>query len=130
MYSSINDVFLFIFVIASGEIDILRVRLKHYYKAQLTLSCENPMSMIEQHFEYIAVIDFEATCNHNQGSHFPHEIIEFPIVLIDVPKREIVRNFKLLIMCETIRWTGYLLGRQISIVLSADNEAYSVEFLH
>lgn len=81
----------FCFVIASGEIEIRRMRLKHYYKAQLTLSSENPLDMIEQHFEYIAVIDFEATCEHNQGNHFPHEIIEFPIVLIHVPKRAIVR---------------------------------------
>ena len=78
-------------MIASGEIEIRRMRLKHYYKAQLTLSSENPLGMIEQHFEYIAVIDFEATCEHNQGNHFPHEIIEFPIVLIHVPKRTIVR---------------------------------------
>jgi len=74
----------------SGDIEIRRVRLKHFYKAQLTLGSENPLPLIEQHFEYIAVVDFEATCELNAGNHFPHEIIEFPIVLINVPKRTIV----------------------------------------
>ena len=46
--------------------------------------------MIEQQFEYIAVVDFEATCTNNQGNSYPHEIIEFPIVLIDVQQRTIV----------------------------------------
>jgi len=46
--------------------------------------------LIEQHYEYIAVVDFEATCNANQGTTFPHEIIEFPIVLIDTKQKTIV----------------------------------------
>ena len=74
----------------SGELEIRRIRLKHHYKAQLTFGYENALKMIEQHFEYIAVVDFEATCDHNQGNHFPHEIIEFPIVLIDVQQQAIV----------------------------------------
>ena len=75
----------------SGSIEIRRVRLKHFYKAQIMMSSENPLAIIEQHFEYIAVIDFEATCDQNQGNNFLHEIIEFPVVLIHVPKRAIVR---------------------------------------
>ena len=80
------------FALASGEIEIRRLRLKHFYKAQITLGLENPMKMIEQHFEYIAVVDFEATCERNQGNNFPHEIIEFPIVLIDVRQQAIVSS--------------------------------------
>lgn len=49
------------------------------------------MQMIQQHFQYIAVVDFEATCHANQGNSYPHEIIEFPIVLIDVERKMIVR---------------------------------------
>lgn len=77
-------------MISSGEIEIRRFRLKHYYKAQLTFRCENPLNMIEQYYEYIAVVDYEATCDFNQGNNYPHEIIEFPIVLIDVQKQIIV----------------------------------------
>ncbi|CAF0825450.1 unnamed protein product [Adineta ricciae] len=78
----------------NGEIEIRRLRLKHFYKAQITLGFESPMKMIEQHFEYIAVVDFEATCERNQGNNFPHEIIEFPIVLIDVRQQAIVDKFR------------------------------------
>lgn len=77
-------------MISSGEIEIRRIRLKHYYKAQLMLGSENPMQMIQQHFEFIAVVDFEATCDDNQRHNYPHEIIEFPIVLINVQQRMIV----------------------------------------
>lgn len=86
------------FIEISGSIEIRRVRLKHFYKGQLLLGLENPFSSIEQDFEYIAVVDFEATCDYNQGNSFPHEIIEFPIVLIHVPKRAIVRNYFLLLI--------------------------------
>ncbi len=55
--------------------------------------CENPLIMIEQHFEYIAVVDFEATCDTNQGNNYPHEIIEFPIVLINVQQQTIVMHY-------------------------------------
>jgi 3'-5' exoribonuclease 1 len=48
--------------------------------------------MIEQDFEYIAVVDFEATCQQQQEKDFPNEIIEFPIVLIDVQKQMIVND--------------------------------------
>jgi len=81
---------IYLFVIASGEIEIRRLRLKHYYKAQLTFGCENPFKMIEQHFEYIAVVDFEATCEENPGKNYRNEIIEFPLVLIDVKQQAIV----------------------------------------
>ncbi len=49
--------------------------------------------MIEQPFEYIAVLDFEATCEENAGKNYQNEIIEFPIVLIDVKQQAIVNYF-------------------------------------
>ncbi|CAM4920348.1 unnamed protein product [Rotaria socialis] len=81
-------------VSTSGEIEIRRLRLKHHYKAQLMLGHENPFKMIQQHFEYIAVVDFEATCDNNQRNNYPHEIIEFPIVLINVQQQMIVDKFQ------------------------------------
>jgi 3'-5' exoribonuclease 1 len=48
---------------------------------------------IEQHFEYIAVVDFEATCEEKPGNNFRNEIIEFPIVLINVKEQTIVNYF-------------------------------------
>ena len=48
--------------------------------------------MIEQHFDYIAVVDFEATCDGVPDTNYQHEIIEFPIVLIDVQQQTIVNR--------------------------------------
>jgi len=42
--------------------------------------------------DYILVIDFECTCT-NDNSLELMEIIEFPIIVIDVKKREIANTF-------------------------------------
>lgn len=74
-----------------GQKEILKKRLKNYYKkrnmkrAKLKIDGKTP-------YDYIAVIDFEATCDENNPS-YRHEIIEFPIVLVDVDKMEIVDKF-------------------------------------
>lgn len=39
--------------------------------------------------DYLCVIDFEATCEEGERE-YPHEIIEFPVVLVDVAKQKIV----------------------------------------
>ena len=44
-------------------------------------------------FDYICVIDFEATCIETNPLDYPHEIIEFPIVLINMKTMQIVRIF-------------------------------------
>ena len=79
-------------MINSGTIDILRTRLKSHQKAKLTFNCENGLARIEQPFRYIAVIDFEATCDQQSPLPYPHEIIEFPLVLIDTKQQIIVRE--------------------------------------
>jgi 3'-5' exoribonuclease 1 len=81
----------------SGEIDIRRIRLKHHQHLELKFGSNNPLKMIEQHFEYIAVVDFEATCDERQGNNYKHEIIEFPIVLINVQEQTIVNDFNQLV---------------------------------
>ncbi|CAF4270943.1 unnamed protein product [Adineta steineri] len=85
--------FYFSFTIISGDMDIRRIRLKHYYKYELTFQCKNPLTMIDQQFEYIAVVDFEATCE-DQQDNYQNEIIEFPIVLINVQQQTIVDKFQ------------------------------------
>lgn len=75
-----------------GEIDIRRMRLKHQSISELKFGCQNPPSMIEQQLEYIAVVDFEATCEQHRNN-YQNEIIEFPIVLINVQEQTIVKLF-------------------------------------
>lgn len=43
--------------------------------------------------ERLVVIDFEATCSED-GEIFPQEIIEMPCVVIDVPSRTIVKDWR------------------------------------
>lgn len=72
-----------------GDIDVRRARLKHGHYSEPTVVHKNSTREVEEMFEYIAVLDFEATCEQNQ-SNFLNEIIEFPIVLINVREQTIV----------------------------------------
>ncbi len=69
---------------------MLKKRLKSYYKKQ-KLSKANVSSARQQSYDFLLVIDFEATCEENNTDSFHHEIIEFPAVLIDTRKQEVVR---------------------------------------
>ena len=47
-------------------------------------------SPTDTYYDYICVVDFEATCEEDNPSDFHHEIIEFPMVLINTHTLEIV----------------------------------------
>jgi hypothetical protein len=81
------------FEINRGDLGIRRFRLKHHFKSELMFGCENPITIVEQPFKYIAVLDFEAICEENPGKHYRIEIIEFPFVLIDVKQQAIANAF-------------------------------------
>ena len=40
----------------------------------------------------MVVVDFEATCEDKRSEEFPHEIIEFPAILVDVVRYEILKR--------------------------------------
>lgn len=42
------------------------------------------------YYDYICIIDFEATCEEGNPPEFLHEIIEFPVVLLNTHTLEIV----------------------------------------
>lgn len=48
------------------------------------------MSEVDTYYDYLCVIDFEATCEAINLPTYKHEIIEFPIVLVDTKTLEIV----------------------------------------
>lgn len=58
-------------------------RLKSYYK-------EGHVDVEKCKLDFVGVIDFEATCTEVQNRNYPHEIIEFPIVLVDMKSLSIV----------------------------------------
>lgn len=75
-----------------GTTDMLKKRLKNYYK-QKKLKKAGLLDRIHHtHFDCLCVIDFEATCETiNAG--YKHEIIEFPAVLVNVRSQQIIDTF-------------------------------------
>ncbi|XP_025062361.1 3'-5' exoribonuclease 1 isoform X1 [Alligator sinensis] len=70
-----------------GVKDVLKKRLKNYYKKQKLMQKEPTDE--ESYYDYICVVDFEATCEEGNPPEFIHEIIEFPIVLVNTHTLEI-----------------------------------------
>ncbi|XP_028658434.1 3'-5' exoribonuclease 1 [Erpetoichthys calabaricus] len=78
-----------------GVKDVLKKRLKSYYKKQKlmqTALCES--SNMDTYYDYICVVDFEATCEENNPADYLHEIIEFPMALINTQTLEIEDVFQ------------------------------------
>lgn len=76
---------------STGKRDLLSKRLKQYYKVKMLK--EAGLMEVNRGFDFLVVIDFEATCEDKSGD-YPHEIIEFPAVLIDVSRSEIVCSWR------------------------------------
>uniref|UniRef100_UPI00398E653A 3'-5' exoribonuclease 1 isoform X1 n=2 Tax=Pristiophorus japonicus TaxID=55135 RepID=UPI00398E653A len=78
-----------------GVKDVLRKRLKNYYKKQkLTQTSLIKPECSDTYYDYICVIDFEATCEENNPPEYLHEIIEFPIALVNSRTLEIEDTFQ------------------------------------
>ncbi|XP_026090637.1 3'-5' exoribonuclease 1-like [Carassius auratus] len=77
-----------------GVKDVLKKRLKSYYKRQKLMHSPAANANSDVYFDYICVVDYEATCEENNPPGFLHEIIEFPMVLIDTHTLEIVDSFQ------------------------------------
>ncbi|XP_032043178.1 3'-5' exoribonuclease 1 [Aythya fuligula] len=75
-----------------GVKDVLKKRLKNYYKKQKLMQKEVLNS--DGYYDYICVVDFEATCEEGNPPEFVHEIIEFPIVLLNTHTLEIEDTFQ------------------------------------
>ncbi|XP_023344113.1 3'-5' exoribonuclease 1 [Eurytemora carolleeae] len=78
---------------SSGKKDLVTKRLKQFYKVQL-LREAGLLEPSPRGFDYLVVIDFEATCEEKNSSEYPHEIIEFPAVLVDVFRCKIVTSWR------------------------------------
>jgi 3'-5' exoribonuclease 1 len=75
-----------------GVKDVLKKRLKNYYKKQKLMLKES--SCADSYYDYICIIDFEATCEEGNPPEFLHEIIEFPVVLLNTHTLEIEDTFQ------------------------------------
>ncbi|XP_029018656.1 3'-5' exoribonuclease 1 [Betta splendens] len=77
-----------------GVKDVMKKRLKSHYKKQKLLQSAAEGGPTDTYYDYICVVDFEATCEEDNPSGFLHEIIEFPMVLISTHTLEIVDTFR------------------------------------
>lgn len=68
----------------------MKKRLKSHYKKQKLMQTAAEGDTTDTYYDYICVVDFEATCEVDNPSDFHHEIIEFPMVLINTHTLEIV----------------------------------------
>lgn len=71
----------------TGKKEVLMRRLKNFHKEKAL------NKTVETDYDYVCVIDFEATCRENTLD-FPHEIIEFPIVLVNMKTLAIEKHFQ------------------------------------
>ncbi|KAM9329277.1 3'-5' exoribonuclease 1 [Gastrophryne carolinensis] len=77
-----------------GVKDVLRKRLKNHYKKQkLTCIDAKDTSDTDTYYDYICIIDYEATCEEENSPDYIHEIIEFPIILVNTRTLEIEDTF-------------------------------------
>ncbi|XP_033756055.1 3'-5' exoribonuclease 1-like [Pecten maximus] len=75
-----------------GVNDVLKKRLKSYYRNRKLMKANVRVPSSKPLYDYLLVIDFEATCEADTPD-YPHEIIEFPIILVDVHKKTVVDEF-------------------------------------
>uniref|UniRef100_A0AAY4C0Q3 3'-5' exoribonuclease 1 n=1 Tax=Denticeps clupeoides TaxID=299321 RepID=A0AAY4C0Q3_9TELE len=77
-----------------GVKDVLRKRLKSHCKKQKLLVAAAEGGVTDTYYDFICVVDFEATCEESNPPGFLHEIIEFPIVLVNTRTAHIVDTFQ------------------------------------
>lgn len=82
-----------------GEEAVLRKRIKQHMRKQLIQSNPSPpwelVNQVESNpygLDYLCVLDFEATCEEINPPDYIHEIIEFPVLLLNLKTLEIVRK--------------------------------------
>lgn len=78
-----------------GKREAIKRRLKEYIKTEKLIEAGllTEKARVILNTDYFIVIDFEATCEEKNPPDYPHEIIEFPAVLVSTEKMETVDVF-------------------------------------
>ncbi|CAB1318315.1 unnamed protein product [Coregonus sp. 'balchen'] len=79
-----------------GVKDVMKKRLKNYYKKQKLSLMQSVTDggPTDTYYDFICVVDFEATCEQDNPPDFTHEIIEFPMVLFNTHTLDIEDSFQ------------------------------------
>lgn len=78
---------------SSGKRILIQQRLKTYFKAKM-LKEVGLLKATVKGYEFFVVVDFEATCEERNTPDYPHEIIEFPGVLVDGKSGKVVSHWR------------------------------------
>ena len=80
-----------------GIQQVLTMRLKHRLRHDVIRSDPSPpwdlLSQTEKNpygLDYLCILDFEATCEAKNPPNYVHEIIEFPVLLLNLKTLEVV----------------------------------------
>ncbi|CAG9577783.1 conserved hypothetical protein [Leishmania major strain Friedlin] len=57
------------------------------------MSYSSPLGALPCPYEYLLVLDFEATCEEHPPPNYLYEIIEFPVVVVDARLQRVVAEF-------------------------------------
>nr|XP_006820700.1 PREDICTED: 3'-5' exoribonuclease 1-like [Saccoglossus kowalevskii] len=81
-----------------GTTDVLKKRLKSHMRKQKLikagLESDDIINPVKCPFDYLVVIDYEATCEKENPTDYVHEIIEFPVVLINSKTLKMEKEFR------------------------------------
>lgn len=77
-----------------GKRDAIKRRLKEHFKIAMLKKYGLFETPAHRSFDYLVVVDFEATCEEKNLPDYPHEIIEFPAVLVDARSGLIVSKWR------------------------------------
>jgi len=78
---------------SAGKRNLIQQRLKTYWKSKM-LRETGLIKNAAKGYDYFIVIDFEATCEERNLPDYPHEIIEFPGVVVDGKSGKIVDHWR------------------------------------
>jgi len=65
-----------------GRKDPLKKRLKEHWKVKKLVEAGLLDAKKNRNADYFCIVDFEATCEERNPAGYPHEIVEFPAVLV------------------------------------------------
>lgn len=79
---------------STGKGDSVKKRLKVHFERKLLREAGLLQPSPHRTFDYLIIVDFEATCEEKNEPDYPHEIIEFPAVLVDCRSGELVKKWR------------------------------------
>ncbi len=122
----------------SGVKDILYKRLKSH----LRLECisqdktapwelQNQCQTNPYNLDYLCILDFEATCEDPNPPDYIHEIIEFPVVLLNLKTLQVVSSECLPVLRGVPVWSCLSIPRRLNSTIFADpsSSPHSLNFV-